>query len=92
MERITRVLHLLGFAAGAAVIAFGLARGLIDGATGPLLIALAVVVVGPVEDGLNRLTRHAPSEASQKAWITLIDRATSLIFLLLLAWSIALWP
>lgn len=82
----------MGFAAGAAVIVYGLARGLMDGATGPLLIALAVLIVGPVEDLLKSLARHARGEPARTAWTALVDQATSLAFLLLLGWTIALWP
>jgi len=79
------VLTTAGNVLGAAVILAGVVRFIASGAVPALLIAIAVLVVGPGEDVLKRWVRAragSPKEALE--WETLVDRATSLAFLALL--------
>lgn len=51
----------------------------------PLYIALAIIVVGPVEDLLNKLLdRIAIPENQRRLYKKMVDQLTSLIFLILL--------
>ncbi|MBO8140756.1 MAG: hypothetical protein H0Z37_01075 [Firmicutes bacterium] len=74
-----------GAVVGGAVVLFGLIHYVIAGSVPALLIALAVVIAGPAEDLLKRGARkRAPSPGAAELWETAVDRATSLLFLLLL--------
>jgi|SRR5690606_36332530 len=85
------VLTTAGNVVGAALILGGAVRFLASGSVPALLIALAVLVVGPGEDMLKRWVRgRAVSQEEAAQWETLVDRATSLIFLVLLLAAIVL--
>lgn len=85
MERAIRAVTAAGTLAGVGVIVYGLVSFLAHGSVPALLIAVAVLLVGPVEDGLqNAARRRVKDQKAQEAWVTLVDRATSLGFLLLL--------
>ena len=88
MERWIVVLTFLGRLLGGGVILYGLTRFWLDRTMLPLLISLAVVVAGPVEDLLkNRLHRGVP--VAVEPGVQLVDAATSAVFLLLLAFAIS---
>lgn len=55
----------------------------------PLYVALAIIIVGPVENILNSLVKSmAISSAKQKVYHEMVDQATSLTFLILLGFVV----
>ena len=89
MKTWIRPLTTIGSVLGAAVIAYGLyvyfAAGLLPG----LLVAVAILIVGPGEDLLQAWVRRtAPTPAEGEVRATVVDRVTSIAFLLLLAWVV----
>ena len=85
------VLTTAGNVAGAALIFAGVVRYIASGSVPALLIAVAVLVVGPGEDVLKRWVRaRAASPKEAERWETVVDRATSLLFLLVLLTTVIL--
>jgi hypothetical protein len=89
MERVTQGLKVLGWVLGGIVIVYGVARFVAAGAVPALLIALAVMIVGPLEDLLKAAVRRqaAPPEQKERL-VQLMDQATSAAFLILLILAI----
>jgi len=56
----------------------------------PLLISLAIVIVGPIEDLLNNRVEKSPflSPNEKKFYTNIIDQSTSLAFLALLGLAV----
>jgi hypothetical protein len=80
-----------GTIVGVVVIAFGVLEFVRSGYAPGLVIALAILIVGPGEDlGQAYVRRTAPSPEEGEARATVIDRVTSLAFLLLLGLAIEL--
>jgi len=85
VERWIRWLTLSGTVIGALVVLYGIVRFVGLGAAPPLLIAVAILIVGPGEDIMQRWAREtAPTPAVGALRATVVDRATSLAFLILL--------
>jgi len=85
LERTIRALTAAGTLAGIGVIVYGLALFLAAGSIPALLVAVSVLIVGPVEDVLQNIARQRVADRkAQEAWVVLVDRATSLAFLVLL--------
>ena len=86
-----RGLTIAGNVIGAIVILYGVAVYLTVGAVIGLLIAVAVLVVGPGEDLLEdwaRRTAETPEQGELR--VAIVDRSTSLAFLVLLGIGIYL--
>lgn len=92
MVRWVKGLNWLGNIIGTIVVVWGLIRYFFEGQTIGLLIALAIVIVGPLEDILKRRVRNQPGGEKGEAWATIVDLATSLVFLILLAFVVWLAP
>lgn len=74
-ERLTRLLIYLGWVLGAAVIFYGFWRYWTERSIPPLLVSLAVLVAGPLEDLLKRWIRHRRAwEGKSPAWCLLTRR------------------
>lgn len=90
MERWIHWLTTSGTVIGALVVLYGIVRFVALGSAPPLLIAVAILIVGPGEDILQnwaRRTASMPAEGDLRA--TIVDRATSLAFLILL--GVTIW-
>jgi hypothetical protein len=91
MHRWVHPLTRAGTIVGVAVIAFGLLGFALAGYLPGLVIAVAIVVVGPGEDAAQAFVRRtAPSPEEGEVRATVVDRVTSLAFLLLLGLAIEL--
>jgi len=88
--RFTRFLVYLGWVLGAAVIVYGIWRFWKERTVAALLISLAVVIAGPLEDVLKAWVRKEHRLGEEKPALALVDAATSVAFLVLLLWTIAL--
>jgi hypothetical protein len=91
VKRWIRWLTISGTLVGALVILYGVVRFVAAESVPALLIAIAILVVGPGEDVLQRWARRTgatPTEGELRA--TVVDRATSLAFLVLLGITILL--
>lgn len=89
MHRWVRSLTTARTIAGTAVVAFGLLAYALGGHLPGLVLAVAILVVGPGEDlgqAYARRTAPSPEEGEERA--TVVDRVTSLAFLLLLGLAI----
>jgi len=85
MQRLLHILNVIGFVLGAVVVLYGGLRYLTEQWLPGLLIALAVVIVGPVEDLLKGWAgRQGATEADRENMRLAVDRATSAAFLSLL--------
>jgi hypothetical protein len=85
-----RALTTAGTVLGVLVIAYGVVTFALAGSLAALLIAVAIVVVGPGEDALQAWVRRRAATPEQgEAAATIVDRATSVAFLLLLMAAIA---
>jgi hypothetical protein len=82
MDLLLRVLRWLNILFGGAVILIGLGAFFFTGAVAPLLLALGLIVVGPLEDWLMNHLRLPGVDPVQTQ--KLIDQGTSLVFVLLL--------
>lgn len=86
-----RPLTTIGTILGAVVIVFGLVVFVSGGALSGLLIAVAIAIVGPGEDLLQAwVRRRAPTTEIGEIHATIVDRATSIAFLVLLGWVVAI--
>lgn len=92
LERLTRLLIYAGWALGAAVIFYGIWRFWKEHSLPALLIALAVLIAGPLEDVLKAWVRRERRLGKENPAVALVDAATSVAFLVLLLWTIALVP
>ena len=92
VERLTRILIYAGWALGAAVILYGIWRYWKERTLSALLISLAVLIAGPLEDALKAWVRRERRLGKEKPAVALVDAATSVAFLVLLLWTIALVP
>ncbi|HHT28095.1 MAG TPA: hypothetical protein GXZ82_12720 [Firmicutes bacterium] len=82
MQYWVRVLHAVGILLGALVIILGVWRYVTTGMLSPMMIALAIIIAGPIEDLLTIWAgRRQPVN---RALVNLIDAATSIGFLLCL--------
>ena len=91
MKAWIRGLTIAGNVIGAIVILYGVAVYLTVGAVIGLLIAVAILVVGPGEDLLEdwaRRTAETPEQGELR--VAIVDRSTSLAFLVLLGIGIYL--
>ncbi|MDD2573741.1 MAG: hypothetical protein WCS98_01650 [Bacillota bacterium] len=78
-------LNLINYALGIAIGAVALSEFKHHRNKTPLLIILAVVIAGPLEDFLVRMIQEKPIPGHQKEWgIKLVDQLTSLGFMLFL--------
>jgi hypothetical protein len=86
-----RSLTTVGNVLGAAVIVFGIATFVRDGALAGLLIAIAIIIVGPGEDVLQAWVRRTATDpAVGEELAEIVDRATSVAFLVLLGLTLVL--
>ena len=91
MQRLNHWLNVLSIILGAAVTLYGFFLFFSERALPPLLVALAVLIVGPLEDRLKaRVARSSATQEEKAARTDLADKATSAAFLLLLLVAIAL--
>lgn len=89
MKAIVRVLHLLNVAFFIGIVWIGLRKFLAGTDSPSQLIALAVAIVGPLEDYLKaRVRRGKPAE--EESAVQIVDKATSAAFLALLLWVLVL--
>ncbi|MBI4277428.1 MAG: hypothetical protein HY660_03140 [Armatimonadetes bacterium] len=86
-----RVLYLVNWVVGIAVILYGLKRGL-SGHTPALLIAVSVIIVGPLEDILKKWVRRRVQAREEEPAVRVVDLATSAAFLILLLTAIYIMP
>ncbi len=82
MQTTIRIIRTLAWISGIFLIAVGLWAYFAKGAVVPLLIVIALVVVGPVEDILKQRLRLPGVDPEMTK--TLVDQATSLGFIILL--------
>ncbi|HEV8339571.1 MAG TPA: hypothetical protein VGR25_07935 [bacterium] len=92
VERLTRILISVGWVLGAAVILYGIWRFWQERTLAALLISLAVVIAGPLEDALKAWVRRVRHLGGEAPAVGLVDAATSVVFLILLLWTISLLP
>lgn len=87
---IMKVLHFLNYLLGTSVIASSIYFYIAENKTAPLYISMAIIVAGPLEDFLKFFVERSPSTSpdNKKIYINLIDKITSLAFLLLLGLAI----
>ncbi len=86
MERLIRILAVLATVLGGLYVGFAVLWFGVAGSWPPLLIALAIVVAGPVEDLLDRLATRWPAQSgSAEQAQRLVDQVTSLLLVILLA-------
>jgi len=85
-EKINYCLEILNYYFGGIIVLSGLYEYFIDNSNKiPFYIALAIIIVGPLENLLNRLLEEMPvSEEKRQIYSTTIDLSTSLAFILLL--------
>jgi hypothetical protein len=89
MTTALRVLHVLNVAFFVGIAWVGLQRFFAHTNPPSQLIALAVSIVGPLEDYLKtRVRRGTPTE--EEPAVQVVDKATSAIFLALLLWVLVL--
>ena len=91
MKAWIRWLTAAGNALGAVVILYGVASFVTAGSAAGLLIAIAILVVGPGEDLLEAWVRNTADTAEQgELRAAVVDRSTSLAFLALLGLAVHL--
>lgn len=86
MDRIIKVLRILNYIFGTVVLLAGFLGFIFYRSSIPLLLALALTAVGPLEDILNKkvhLSRIDPLKTKE-----LVNQSTSLTFVILLLASI----
>ena len=88
MSTMLRILRVLNYILGAAVVLIGIGAYVLGGAVIPLLLALGLLAVGPLEDLLVRYL-HLPG-VDPELVKTLINQGTSLILVLLLLAAVLL--
>lgn len=85
MQGWIRGLTTAGTVLGALVVLYGIVLSVTTRTLPGLLIAVAILIVGPGEDVLQAwVRRRAATPEGGEAWATIVDRATSLAFLVLL--------
>lgn len=85
MQHWAKWLFIVGQLLGAAILAWGIVRFVREGAAVPLLIALAILIGGPVEDLLTDWANRKYKRSGERAVVVhLIDLATSIGFLICL--------
>jgi hypothetical protein len=82
MQRMVRVLYLVGVVLGTLVVLLGVWRFVAYGMLSTLMIALAIIIAGPIEDILTCWAKR--QQPANKTLAHLIDAATSVGFLLCL--------
>jgi hypothetical protein len=82
MKGLLQGLHWANLLVGGALIIVGIGASLWIGGWIPFLLALAVIIVGPLEDLLMKHLRLPGVDPESTK--TLVDQTTSLLFLLLL--------
>ena len=89
MQKWIYVLTALGNIIGGIVVIYGIVLSISMNHISPLLVSLAIIIVGPIEDILNAWVPHWTKKRQQeKLWQKLIDRSTSIMFLILLGISL----
>lgn len=88
MEFIVKLTHILNMISGAAVILVGIAAYLFFDAVVPLLLAVGLVIVGPLEDLLKRYLKLPGVQPDQTKQF--VDQITSLVLVLLLLAAVLL--
>lgn len=91
MKRLIQVLTVAGWISGLAVIGYGIARYFQQRNIPSLLIALAVVIVGPLEDVLKGWVRRK-TRVEEEPLAKIVDLSTSVTFLILLLVVVYLIP
>ncbi len=88
MDIVLQVLRVLNYIFGGAVLLVGFGAYIISGVLVPLLLALGLAAVGPIEDLLMRYLRlpGVTPEQTKK----LVDQGTSLVFVILLLAAVLL--
>ncbi|KKM11613.1 hypothetical protein SY88_07970 [Clostridiales bacterium PH28_bin88] len=80
-----RLMALISYLLGAAVVLGGLRQYLTSDSKIGLYVALAIIVVGPVEDLLNMIISGGEiSEEERRYYMALVNHLTSIGFLVLL--------
>ena len=85
MANVLRVLNLVNWVSGIAVIVYGAKRHLNVRDLPAVLISLAAAIVGPVEDVCKRWVRRRAA-TTEEPLVTFVDKTTSASFLVLLVW------
>ena len=88
MDIVLQVLRVLNYIFGGAVLLVGFGAYIFSGALVPLLLALGLAAVGPVEDLLMRYLRLSGVTPEQTK--KLVDQGTSLVFVILLLAAVLL--
>ncbi|MCG8400076.1 MAG: hypothetical protein MJA84_00600 [Firmicutes bacterium] len=83
---IFKVLKILNYLLGTAVVVSGLYNYLTTDKRIPLYVALAIIIAGPLEDLLTCYIRKSPvlSPDDKEPYVKIVDNTSSLAFLLLL--------
>lgn len=89
MNLVPRILHVLNVALFVAIVWTGAQRFLEQRDPPSQLIALAVAIVGPLEDYLKKLVRRGTPFQEEPA-VEIVDKGTSAVFLALLLWVLTL--
>jgi len=89
MSALRRTLHVLNVALFLVIAWIGVQRLLAHRDPPAQLIALAVAIVGPLEDYLKKLVRRGQPSQEEPA-VEIVDKATSAAFLALLLWVLVL--
>ena len=89
MNLLPRILHLLNVVLFIGIAWTGFQRFLAHQDPPSQLIALAVAIVGPLEDYLKKWVRRGTPSQEEPA-VEIVDKATSAVFLALLLWVLIL--
>jgi len=89
MKTLARILHLVNVVLFVGIAWIGLQRFLTGRNPPSQLIALAVAIVGPLEDYLKKWVRQGKPPLEEPA-VEVVDKATSALFLALLLWVLIL--
>lgn len=90
VQKTNAVLRRIGELLGAQVILTGILRFAYHGCVSCLLIALAIIIAGPIEDLLTAwVIKKGKSDPERQQLVSLVDLSTSIGFLLCL--GLAVW-
>jgi hypothetical protein len=85
MDRLIKTLHYVNL----VLFVWLLARALLNRNLPSLLIAVGMLVVGPLEDPLKNWVRKGPAPADTQP-VVVVDKVTSAVLLVCLVWTVYL--
>lgn len=91
MLDILKVLKILNYSFGTAVVVSSLYFYFTQNKTVPLYIALSIIIAGPLEDYLISYIQNSPSilPGNKERYKKIVDNTTSLAFLILLGAAVS---